>query len=311
MFAIVEIVAPIFAIIAMGYGAVRFKLYPASGVGGIIAFVNNFGAPFLLFRSMLNADFHTAFNLKIILPFYGAAILCLFTGMFLSRRFFKSRKGVSVAAGFSATFSNGVLLGIPIIQRAYGDEALPVILSILGFHALTLITFATLVLEVVRADGGNPVGVLKRAVLNVAKNPMLWGVTLGVIANFLNVHLPEPVDAFVKLMAQAVIPAALFGLGGMLLQYKLADSWKQSVAMALLKLILHPVLAYIIMVPILGVPFDLARYGILLATMPTGFNAYIFATFYDRGVDIAANTILISNVLAVFTITIWLAILGV
>ena len=41
---------------------------------------------------------------------------------------------------------------------------------------------------------------------------------------------------------------------------------------------------------------EIARYGVLLAAMPSGINVYVFATYYNRAVNVAANTILISTV---------------
>ena len=44
--------------------------------------------------------------------------------------------------------------------------------------------------------------------------------------------------------------------------------------------------------------------------MPTGINAFVFATYYNRSVNVATNTILISTVLSVVTVSIWLYLLG-
>jgi malonate transporter and related proteins len=80
--------------------------------------------------------------------------------------------------------------------------------------------------------------------------------------------------------------------------------------MSILKLVIHPAIAYVLMVPILHVPMEFARYGILLAAMPAGINVYVFATYYERGINVATNTILISTVAAVLTVPFWLYVLG-
>jgi predicted permease len=77
-----------------------------------------------------------------------------------------------------------------------------------------------------------------------------------------------------------------------------------------MQLIVHPAIAWVLMVPILGVDPQIARYGVLLAAMPAGINVYIFATYYNRAMDVAANTILLSTILSLFTITGWLLLLG-
>jgi malonate transporter len=107
-----------------------------------------------------------------------------------------------------------------------------------------------------------------------------------------------------------VVPAALFGIGGALNEFKLSDNWRQALVASLIKLILHPLLAYVLMIHVLGVPMDIARYGILLAAMPAGVNIYVFATYYDRGTSVAANTILIATILSALTISAWLYILS-
>ena len=101
--------------------AVRFRLYPGEGVRGLVAFVNNFATPCLLFQAMLTSDFGTTFNPAVIVPFYIGALFSLLCGALIARRVFGNRPGESVSSGFSAMFTNTVLIGIPIIQRAYGD----------------------------------------------------------------------------------------------------------------------------------------------------------------------------------------------
>lgn len=310
MLAILNVVIPVFAIVALGYGAVRFKLYPTEGVKGLVTFVNNFATPCLLFEAMLTADFSTTFNPAIIVPFYIGALTSLTLGTIIAIKVFKDRPGEGVSSGFAAMFTNTVLIGIPIIARAYGQDAMPVVYSIIAFHAPCLITIGMLVMELMRRDGAPLSKVFVVAGLRIVQNPLLWGVGLGLIGNLLNVTLPEPGAAFVTMMSQAVLPAALFGVGGALNEYKISESWLQAAVMSSFKLVFHPLIAYVLMVHVLHVPLEFARYGVLLAAMPTGINAYIFATYYNRGVSVANSTILITTGLSIFTISAWLWILG-
>jgi malonate transporter and related proteins len=309
MLAILNVVLPVFAIIGLGYLAVRFKLYPSDGVRGLVAFVNNFATPCLLFQAMLTSDFSSTFNFHILIPFYIGSLFSLVAGAIIAVRFFKNRPGEGIASGFAAMFTNTVLIGIPITQRAFGDAAMPTVFSIIAFHAPMLITIGMLVMELVRRDGAPIHHALGVAAIRIVQNPLLWGVALGLTGNILDIDLPEPADAFFIMMAAAVLPAALFGLGGALNEYRLADNWSQALAMSVLKLIIHPIIAWVIMVPILKVDPDIARYGVLLAAMPTGINAYVFATYYNRAVNVATNTILISTVLSIVTVSAWLYLL--
>jgi malonate transporter and related proteins len=310
MLAIVNVIIPVFGIIGLGYFAVRFRLYPAEGVRGLVAFVNNFATPCLLFQAMLTSDFGAAFNPTIIVPFFVGSLFSFVAGAVIAIRFFRDKPGAGVASGFAAMFTNTVLIGIPLLQRAYGAEALPLVFSIIAFHAPMLITTGMLVMELMRRDGAPLHRAIGAASVRVVQNPLLWGVALGLLGNIYGVQLPEPAMAFVAMMAAAVLPAALFGLGGALNEYRLAENWPQALAMSMLKLIVHPVIAWVLMVPVLGVDPQLARYAVLLAAMPAGINVYVFATYYNRGVNVATNTILISTVLSMFTLSGWLYLLS-
>lgn len=309
MFTVLNVVAPVFAIVALGYFAVRIRLYPADGVKGLIAFVNNFATPCLLFRAMLNVDFAETFSLRLIGPFYLGALVVFAIGVLIARKSFRRSPGESVAAGFSGMFTNTVLLGIPIVHRAYGDDAMPIIFTIVGTHAAILMTTGMLTMEFARRDG-EPLGrAVLGAFLRIAQNPLLIGIAFGLVGNLAGITLPETVDAFTLIMSQAIVPVALFGLGGALNEYKLAENWLLASLLSLLKLVLHPLLVWVVMIPILKVDHNLARYPILLAAMPTGINAYIFATFYKRGQDIAANTVLITTMMSIISASVWLYIL--
>lgn len=310
MLSVLNVVAPVFALIGLGYLAVRWKIYPREGVSGLITFVNTFAAPCLLFRAMLTVDFGTAFNPAIIGPFYVGAFFMMVFGYLAARRGFGRTPGESVASGFAAMFTNTVLVGIPIMQRAYGEEAMPIVYSIVGLHAPLLMTGSMFFMELMRRDGGKLSAALGQGLKKSVTNPLLIGIGLGLAGNMLGIELTGVLEDTTLLLASAVMPVALFGLGGALNEYRLAQSWGQAALMSGLKLIIHPLIAWVLMVPVLGVDPQVARYGVVLAAMPAGINAYIFATFYNRSIDVAANTILISTVLSVLTISGWLLVLG-
>jgi hypothetical protein len=310
MLAIITVIAPIFALMAFGYGAVRFRLFPAEGIKSLIAFVNNFATPCLLFHSLVTSDLVSAFNLSIIGPYYLGALICFVLGIVIAIKVFGNTPGAGVSVGFTGTFTNTVLVGLPIMTRAYGPDALPVTFSIIGLHGAILLTTAMITMELVRRDG-QPLGkTLVVAARRVLSNPLIWGIIAGMIGYFSGLQLIEPAEAFFVMMSSAVVPAALFGIGGALHEYKLSENWKQALVASLIKLVVHPALAYAMMIWVLHVPMEIARYGILLSAMPAGVNVYVFATYYNRAPSVAANTILIATIASAATISAWLWILS-
>src|ERR1700710_797383 len=106
MLDIFNVIIPVFAIIGLGYLAVRFRFYPVEGTKGLVAFVNNFATPCLLCQAMLTSDFSSTFNPNLIIPFYVGALFSMLCGALIARNGFKQRPGESVSSGFSAIFTN-------------------------------------------------------------------------------------------------------------------------------------------------------------------------------------------------------------
>jgi malonate transporter and related proteins len=150
---------------------------------------------------------------------------------------------------------------------------------------------------------------LRQATQRIATNPLLIGIALGLSANLFDIPLPKVIDDATEMMTLAVLPAALFGMGGALNQYKLQESYGQAVVASLLKLMLHPLVALIMAMFVFKIPWELTRVAVLMAAIPSGLNVYVFATFYQRAIDVAANTILIATVMSVATVSLWLVIL--
>jgi hypothetical protein len=294
----------------VGFLSVQFKLFPIAGIAGLVSFVNNFATPCLLFRAMLNVDFRAAFDPAFLLSFYTGAFAAFAIGVVVARYGFGRRPGDSVVVGFAAYFTNTVLAGLPIVHRAYGETALPLVYAIIGLHSALLMSFGTIVMELARRDAV-PLGrTLRQAAQRIASNPLLIGIALGLSANLFDVPLPKVIDDATQMMTMAVLPAALFGMGGALNQYKLRESYGQAVIASMLKLVLHPLVALLLAIFVFELPWELTRVAVLLAAIPSGLNVYVFATFYQRAIDVAANTILITTVMAVATVSLWLVILN-
>ena len=311
MLTILNIVLPVFAIVGFGYGAVRIGYFPKVGVVGLIAFVNNFAAPSMLFTAMLNVDFGTAFDLRIMGGFFGCSFLAMGIGTLVAVLAFGSSGPRIIVCGFSAGFSNLLMLGVPILQRGFGDEALPVAYSLLALQAPILFTTALIIIEFMGGQEGHSfVETARSTAMRIIKNPLLIAIIVGLLVNISGLTPPALITDITGILGRAMLPAALFGLGGALNDYGIRDNWQQAVGLSLLKLIVHPLITWVALVPLLGVPHEIARYVVLLAAMPAGFNVYLLATRTNQGVNIATNTILITAAGAVVSVSVWLYILS-
>ncbi len=307
---LVTVVLPVFLVIAGGYAATRFGLFPPTGVDGLMIFTQNFAVPCLLFRGIVDLDLGTVFDARLMISFYTGAVICFAAGILGVRHIFNRRPGEAVAIGFGALFSNSLLLGIPIMERAYGAGALAPNFAILSIHAPFGYLLGITVMEFIRADGRGLKGTIQAVARALFRNALMIGLLLGFLVNVSGIDLPEPPRVAVDMMADAALPAALFGLGGVLTRYGIRGSLGETALIAFLSLILHPAIAYGLSELYFGLPPEFVRSAVVTASMAPGVNAYVFANLYDRGQAEAASVVLLATAASVITVSVWLSILG-
>jgi predicted permease len=151
MQALVEVVLPVFLILGFGYVAVWRKWFSDAGVGALMVYTQTFAIPCLLFRAIAGLDLGSAFDLRLLVPFYVGALACFGLGVVVARRAFRRPWEDSVAIGFCCLFSNSVLLGLPITERAFGPDALAGNFAIIALHAPVCYAVGLSAMEIVRA----------------------------------------------------------------------------------------------------------------------------------------------------------------
>ena len=121
--------------------------------------------------------------------------------------------------------------------------------------------------------------------------------------------MPVSIAAAADMMGRAGLPAALFGLGGILLRYKPEGDKALIALVCAITLLLHPTLTYLLARFAFGLSTPGLRSATVTAAMPPGVNAYLFAHLYGTGRRVAASAILIATALSILTAWYWLQVL--
>jgi predicted permease len=307
---ILLVVLPVFLVIGGGYAATRAGLFATAAVDGLMVFTQNFAVPCLLFRGLVDLDLAAAFDPGLLVSFYAGAVICFALGIAGARRLFRRRPGEAVAIGFGALFSNSVLLGLPVMERAYGAEALAPNFAIVSIHAPICYLLGITAMELVRVDHRGLLDTVRAVARAMFRNALMIGLALGFAVNLGHLPFPAPLRGAVEMMADAALPAALFGLGGVLTRYAIRASLAEAGMIAALSLVLHPALTYGLAQGVFHLPQGFLRSAVVTAAMAPGVNAYVFASLYSRGQAQAASAVLLATGLSVLTVSFWLAILG-
>ncbi len=311
MNALIEVILPVFLVIGFGYVAARWIGFGEAAVDGVMKFSQNFAIPCLLFRSVAGIDLSAQAEIGLFLSFYTGAFTCFALGYLGARHIFGRPPEDSVAIGFAALFSNSLLLGVPITERAYGTEALAGNFTIIALHSPVFYTFGIIAMELARSRGrATNLGVLLPQILKgVIRQPLVIGVLSGVAFNLSGLAVPGPLAATLDMMARSAVPAALFGLGVVLLRYRPEGDMKAIAMVCILSVIVHPAIAYGLGRWVFALNTDQLRSATMTAAMAPGVNAYLFAHMYGVGKRVNASAVLLGTTASIFTIWAWLHIL--
>ncbi len=310
MLEILNVVLPVFLVVGSGYALIRTGFYRDGVVDAMIGFATRFAVPCFLFLAMYRLDIGAAFSGALLGSFYGAAIVSFVVAMVLARVLWKRRPGESVVVGFGALFSNSVLLGLPIMERAYGPEELQATFAIIALHAPVCYAVGILTMEFSARDGRPLPEALLRAGKQIVRNELMIGLGLGILANLTGLPLPEPAESALDMVARAALPVALFALGGALTRYSLKAEFGEASMAASCSILLHPFVAWLLAAQVFDLPAPMVHACVLTAAMPTGMNGYVFAVMYNRAIGTAASTVIVGTAAGVATISFWLWFLG-
>ncbi|HEY0213887.1 MAG TPA: AEC family transporter [Paenirhodobacter sp.] len=308
-----DVLLPVFLVMGFGYLAAWRGLFAEPAIGSLMKFAQTFAVPVLLAIQMARIDLRTGFHIDQLVAFYTGALLAYGIGMILSRTWLQRSPIDAAAIGFCCFFSNSVLIGIPIAERAYGQEGVLNSVPIIAVHSPLLFTIGILMMEAARAKGAGLAQVGLNAAKGVLRTPMVIGILCGLVLNIgmmlTGQDLPKPVWAALQMLGAAGVPVALFGLGGVLHRYKPEGDGRAIAMVVVCSLIVHPGVAYILGKWVLHLQVGPLRAAVLTAAMAPGINAYLFADMYGAAKRVAASSVLIATVASLFTIWFWLAIL--
>jgi predicted permease len=307
--ALLDVTLPVFLVIGFGYLAVRLGLFSDGGVDGLMSFTQGFAIPCLLFRAIASLDLGQTFQWPLLLSFYAGASAGFLAGLLGARLIFRRQWPDAVAIGFCCLFSNSVLLGLPITERAYGAAALASNYAIIAMHAPFCYVLGITAMEIARHGTGGFVKTARAVAAAMFRNALMIGIAAGFAVNLGGITLPGVLTDAIDLMVRAALPAALFGLGGILVRYRPEGDMTTVLFVCAISLLLHPAVTWG-MGQSVGLDRDGFRSAVLTGAMAPGVNAYIFANMYGVGKRVAATAVLLATALSMLTVSVWLSILG-
>ncbi len=305
---LISVIAPVFLLLGFGALSVWRGWIAGDAVDHVMDFTQKFAIPCLLFSAIATLDLGAYFEPRLLISFYTGALSGFVVGLLGARFLFGRPWDHAVAIGFVGLFSNSVLLGLPIMERAYGPDALSGNFAIIAIHAPFCYLVGITTMEIVRNAGSSALDVARKTGRSMFRNALVIALGLGFMVNLSGITPPEPFLAAVNLLARAALPAALFCLGGILVTYKPEGDLRLVGFIVLVSVVLHPAVTFGLGQS-LALTDDALKSAVITGAMAPGINAYIFANMYGVAKRVAATAVLVGTAANMLTAWAWLTIL--
>lgn len=296
---------PIFIIIFIGYflrykGLVNDNFVNIGNKIGYVVFL-----PTLLFKDISETDVKSNFDIKFILFCVLATVISIAVIWILSEIFMKDKK--SIGSFVQGSFrGSAAVLGIAFVQNMYGSSGMAPMM-VLGAVPLYNI-FSVIILTIKSENSLNSKNLYKESFINILKNPIIWGIVIGLIFSLLEIKLPIMINKAVESVASLATPFALIILGAGFEGKKALSKIKPTLVATALKLFIIPAV-FIPVAVYMGFRNQEMIAILIMLGAPSTVSCYVMAKNLGNDHVLASSIVVASTFLSSFSITMWIFIL--
>ena len=296
-------VVPLFLMIGVGCLMRQMKVISEEAVRQANSLCFRAFMSAMMFYNVYTSDMSHAINLPLILYCVAGVLAEFGVGYLLITRIEKQPpvRGVMLQSFFR---SNVVLLGVSMTISIFGDKDIGEV-TILSAVVVPMVNILAVVdFELFR--GGKVSG--KRVLVGIAKNPLVEGTLMGILAALVGLRLPSVVESAVRSIANATTPMALVLLGASL-NFKKFGSQRRNVLICLAeRLIVSPAIfiGLAVLLGFRGIP--LAGIMVVFAG-PVAIASFTVASEMGGDPDMAAELVMLTTGFSCFTMFAWIFLL--
>ena len=303
MLYVFNVVLPVFALILVGYICGKSGKLGESASTELNRFVVWLALPAQLFNFAANSTWQSLWQPGFILAFAVSCLLVYFLTFFIS--WYRKRDlALASFAGLSASYSNTGYMGIPLCILALGQDGFaPVVIA--TFVVFGMFALATVFIEIGTLAHKKSHEIVWSVIKSLCSNPLLVAPVAGLLWSSANLPLYDPLQQFISFLAAAASPCALVSIGLFLIQKRTtdrSDAWGLSFA----KLIVQPIIAWVIAGPILNLSALWVNAVVILSALPTGTGPFMLAQYYNADGLTISRVVLLTTVGSLLTLSLFL-----
>jgi predicted permease len=316
---ILSIISPLITVALLGFICTKSLWLSREQLNALSKFTFSISIPAFLFYQMSKADFSEQVSPQLFAAFYLPVLSCYFLTWLISYFFYRDKQrlnsdaatqknsAASAVFALSASYSNTVIVGLPVLLAAMGEQVIGIIFLIVTFHSAMLFSLTSAITARVNSKDSpkkfNGFTFIKQTI----KNPLIVSILSGLLVNLLGVSLPDFLQESLALISKPAIALALFILGASLAFYQVRQELTFISIACLVKLILLPALVFLTAKYIFTLAPFIVTVLVILSACPTGVNAYLIAVIHQQHQQTVAGTVVLSTLVSIVTIPLWLS----
>ena len=288
----VNVTIPIFLIILLGYILRRIGFLTDEFVRVANKYVFIVALPVMLFRDIAGSDVRKDMNVKFFLFCMIVTIIMFFLVWGIAKLTLKDKTMVGAFAQAGARGS-AAILGVAFVENICGEIGMTPLMIVAAVPFFNILSVIILVFNA-NTEANKDYGKIKNACINIAKNPIIIGIVLGLIASLVRLPIPTIPARTLNYVAQTATPIALLAVGAGFDTKQAIARLKPALGATFIKLIGLPLVFLPFAYKLGFAPSEMVAILIMLAS-PTTVSCYVMAKNMDNDDILTSNVIVLTS----------------
>ncbi len=306
MIHILGIVMPIFLIMAVGFVLKRTGMMDGDFISSANRLIYHVFLPVLVFEKIARSNFTELFNPAPVGVLLGTILIMSGLGFLYARM-------LKIPTASAATFTNNVFranyayIGLPVCFYALGEEGLALASILLAFvvplvNVLSIITMNLGRLSEIK---------IKTLFAEVLGNPIVLAALAGIAFVLSGWQMHDILGRTLSTLSSVTLPLALLAMGAAMNINGLRGNVITTGSAVVMKLILFPLITYILLNMVNGSLALWDKVVILMGASPSAMVNYVLSVEMDGDSELANSIIVGTTIVSIITFAVWMHLLGV
>jgi hypothetical protein len=303
MIDVLNLALPYFGLIFIGFACGKLKQIPDTALAWMNFFIVYVALPALFYRILAQTPLEQLAQIDFIFATTLATFWAFAVSFAIGMMIRHGKIGESTIAGLAGGYGNIGYMGPGLALATLGPQAAVPVALIFCFDTLLLFSLVPFLMAlagpVQKSIGATAVDVVKR----IVTHPLVIATAVGVASAAVHFQPPLALERLLQFLQNAAAPCALFTLGVTVALRPLKKMPWEVPFLVSVKLVLHPVLVFLLL-SLFGVADqDWVYTAVLMAALPPALNVFVFARQYDTWVEQASGAVLVGTLISVVTLT--------